>query len=57
MQEVVITPRGKAVAHLSPAMGRKKSLWLAVLVDFRVFLPALRRPADDLLCKAWDEGL
>ena len=56
-QEVVITRRGKAVAHLSPAIGPKKPLPLVELADFRASMPPLRRPSADLLREARDEGL
>ena len=56
-QDVVITRRGKAVAHLSPAIGPKKPLPLGELADFRASMPPLRRPAADLLREARDEGL
>lgn len=56
-QEVVITRRGKAVAHLSPAIGRKKPLPLGELARFRASMPSLRRPAAELLRSARDEGL
>ena len=56
-QEVVITRRGKAVAHLSPAIAPKKPLPLAELAGFRASMPPLRRPAADLLREARDEGL
>ena len=56
-QEVVITRRGKAVAHLSPAIGPKKPLPLGELADFRASMPPLRRPSADLLREARDEGL
>ena len=56
-QEVVITRRGKAVAHLSPAIGPKKPLPLGELAEFRASMPPLRRPAAELLREARDEGL
>ena len=56
-QEVLITRRGKAVAHLSPAIGPKKPLPLEELAGFRVSMPPLRRPAAELLREARDEGL
>ena len=56
-QEVVITRRGKAVAHLSPAIGPKKPLPLEELAGFRASMPPLRRPAAELLREARDEGL
>ena len=55
--EVVITRRGKAVAHLSPAGGPKKPLPLADLAGFRASMPPLRRPAAELLREARNEGL
>ena len=56
-QEVLIPRRGKAVAHLSPAVGPKKPLPLGELAGFRASMPPLRRPAADLLREARDEGL
>ncbi len=56
-QEVVITRRGKAVAHVSPAVAPKKPLPLADLAGFRASMPPLRRPAAELLRDARDEGL
>ena len=56
-QEVVITRRGKAVAHLSPAIGPKKPLSLEELAGFRASMPPLRRPAAELLREARDKGL
>ncbi len=56
-QEVVITRRGKAVAHLSAAAGPKKALPLGELAAFRSTMPRLRRPAADLLRELRDEGL
>ena len=55
--QVVITRRGKAVAHLSPATGPKKPLPLGDLAEFRASMPPLRRPAAELLREARDEGL
>ena len=56
-QEVVITRRGKAVAHLSSAIGPKKPLSLEELAGFRASMPPLRRPAAELLREARDKGL
>ena len=56
-QEVVITRRGKAVAHLSPVLGPRKALPLGELAGFRASMPHLRRPAAELLREARDEGL
>ncbi len=56
-QEVAITRRGKAVAHLSAAAGPKKPLPLGELAAFRSTMPRLRRPAADLLREVRDEGL
>ena len=55
--EAGITRRGKAVAHLSPAVGPKMPLPLGELARFRASMPFLRRPAADLLRGARDEGL
>ena len=56
-QEIVITRRGKAVAHLSPATGPRKLLPLGELAAFRTSMPRLRRPAAELLREIRDEGL
>ena len=56
-QEVLITRRGKAVAHLTPAMRPKKPLPLGDLARFRAAMPRLRRPAAELLREMRDEGL
>lgn len=55
-QEVVITRRGKAVAHLSAVVGPRKPLPLGELSGFRASMPSLRRPAAELLREARDEG-
>ena len=47
--EVVITRRGRAVAHLSAAIRPKKPLPLRELAGFRADMPRLRRPAAELL--------
>ena len=56
-QEVVITRRGKAVAHLSAAVRPKKPLPLGELAGFRAAMPRLRRPAAELLRELRDEQL
>ena len=56
-QEVVITRRGKAVAHLSAAAGPKKPLPLRELAGFRATMPPLRHPAAELLREVRDAGL
>ena len=56
-QEVVITRRGRAVAHLSPAARPQKPLPLGELARFRATMPRLRRPAAELLREIRDEGL
>ncbi len=56
-QEVTITRRGKAVAHLSAAIRPKKPLPLRELAGFRATMPGLRRPAAALLREIRDEGL
>lgn len=55
-QEIVITRRGKAVAHLSAVVGPRKPLPLRELARFRATMPPLRRPAADLLRELRDEG-
>ncbi len=54
-EEVLITRRGKAVAHLSAVAGPKKPLPLGELAAFRATMPQLRRPAVDLLREVRDE--
>ena len=56
-QEILITRRGKAVAHLSAAVAPKKPLPLRQLAEFRTDMPRLRRPAAQLLREIRDEGL
>ncbi len=56
-QEVVITRRGKAVAHLSAADGPKKPLPLRELARFRSTMPRLRHPASELQREIRDAGL
>ena len=56
-QEVVITRRGKPVAHLSAAAGPRKPLPLRELAGFRATMPRLRRPAAELLREVRDAGL
>lgn len=56
-EEVVITRRGHAVAHISPAARPKKPLRLNELAEFRATMPKLRRPSAELLREARDEGL
>lgn len=56
-QEVVITRRGTAVAHLSPVTGRRKPLPLGELAAFRASMPRLRRPAAELLHEVRDEEM
>ncbi len=56
-QDILITRRGKAVAHLSPALAPRKPLPLQDLAGFRAGMPRLRRPAAELLREMRDEGL
>ena len=56
-QEVVITRRGKAVAHLSAAVAPKKPLPLKELAGFRASMPRSGRTAAELLREIRDEGL
>ena len=55
-QEVVITRRGRAVAHLSPVVCPRKPLPLRELAGFRAAMPRLRRPAAELLREVRNEG-
>ena len=54
-EEIVITRRGKAVAHISPTTGPKKPLRLGELAEFRATMPRLRRPSAELLREVRDE--
>lgn len=54
-QEVVITRRGRAVAHLSSAVRPAKQLGLRGLSRLRATMPPLRRPAAELLREMRDE--
>ena len=54
-QEVVITRRGRAVAHLSAAARPKKPLPLRELAGFRAAMPRLHRPSAELLREVRDE--
>ncbi|MBK8909023.1 MAG: type II toxin-antitoxin system prevent-host-death family antitoxin [Rhodospirillales bacterium] len=56
-EEVVVTRRGRAVAHISPATRPKKQLRLQELAEFRATMPRLRRPSAELLREARNEGL
>ena len=56
-QEVVITRRGKAVAHLSAVVRPKKPLPLRELAGFRATMPRSRRAAAELLREVRDERL
>ncbi len=56
-EEVVITRRGKAVAHLSAAVRPKKPLPLRELAGFRAAMSRLRRPAAELLRDIREERL
>lgn len=56
-EEILITRRGSAVAHISAVSGAKKPLPLRELAEFRATMPRLRRPAAELLREARDEGL
>ncbi len=55
-QEVLITRRGKAVAHLSPAVRPRRPLPLPELAEFRATMPRLRRPTYELLREMRDQG-
>ena len=55
-QEVVITRRGKAVAHLSAAIAPKRPLPLSELAGFRASMPRLRSSAAKLVREVRDEG-
>lgn len=56
-EEVVITRRGRAVAHILPAPRPNQPLRLDSLSAFRATMPRLRRPSAELLREARDETL
>ncbi|MDE0392915.1 MAG: type II toxin-antitoxin system prevent-host-death family antitoxin [Rhodospirillales bacterium] len=56
-QEVLITRRGKAVAHLSAAARPRQALPLQELAGFRAGMPRLRRPVAELLREAREERI
>ena len=56
-EAVVITRRGRPVAHLSSVVRPGKPLPLRELAEFRASMPRLRRPAAELLREAHDEEL
>jgi prevent-host-death family protein len=56
-EEVVITRRGRAVAHISPATRARHPLPLdKLLAEFRTAMPPLRRSSAELLGELRDEG-
>lgn len=56
-EEVIITRRGHAVAHIRPASRVRKPLRLKELAAFRATMPPLRRPISELLRETRDEAL
>jgi prevent-host-death family protein len=56
-EEVVVTRRGRAVAHIVPASRQKHPLRLDDLAGFRATMPHLRRPSAELLRETRDEEL
>lgn len=54
--EVVITRRGKAVAHLSSVGGARKPLPFRQLAEFRSTMPCQTGPSVELLRELRDEG-
>jgi prevent-host-death family protein len=56
-EEVVITRRGRAVAHILSATRIKKPLRLKKLAEFRAAMPALRRPSAELMRELREEEL
>jgi antitoxin (DNA-binding transcriptional repressor) of toxin-antitoxin stability system len=56
-EEVVITRRGKPVAHMRPALQPKKPLPLDELAAFRAKMPRWRGSSAELLRQMRDEGL
>ena len=55
-EAVVITRRGRAVAHLSAVVSPKEPLPLKELAEFRASMPQLRRSSTELLREIRDEG-
>ncbi len=55
-EDVVITRRGRAVAHILPASHPKQPLALEELAAFRATMRRLRRPSAKLLREVRDEG-
>jgi len=56
-EEVVVTRRGRAVAHIVPASRQKHALRLDDLARFRATMAPLRRPGAVLLRETRDEEL
>jgi len=54
-EEIIITRRGRPVAHISPAVAPKKSLDLEGLARFRASLPPLGESSVELLRQMRDE--
>ena len=54
-EEVVITRRGKPVAHIRPAVPPKKPLPLDELAAFRARMPRWRKASARLLREARDD--
>jgi prevent-host-death family protein len=54
-EEVIITRYGKPVAHIRPAVSRKKPLPLEKLAAFRARMPHWRKPSEKLLGEMRDE--
>jgi prevent-host-death family protein len=54
-EEVVITRRGKPVAHIRPAVQPKKPLPLDELAAFRARMPRWRKSSAKLLREARDD--
>jgi prevent-host-death family protein len=55
-EEVIITRRGRAVAHIHPVSRPKRPPMLDDLAAFRATMPRLREPSAKLLREARDEG-
>jgi antitoxin (DNA-binding transcriptional repressor) of toxin-antitoxin stability system len=55
-EEVVITRRGRPVAHMRPTPRTRQPLPLEELAEFRATLPRMPEPSAELLRKLRDES-
>ena len=56
-EEVIITRRGKAVAHIRAAERKLEPIPFEELAAFRARMPQLEKSSVELLCEMRDEGL